>query len=235
MPTVSAFRPHVRSVPVLPWLALLLLLATPGAPAAAVLRGTVRVPEAPREEPAFQPYPGQANAMVCKPRVSRGAPTDAVVWLEGVPATADSALPAPPRPRLSQKDQSFQPRVVAVAVGGEVDFPNLDPIYHNVFSVSPVRRFDLGKYPKGQSRTVKFSKPGLVNVYCDIHSDMAAFVVVTPGRAIARPRSDGGWELPDLPPGRYTLVWWHPDFTGGRRDVDLAAGGGTPLELVFTP
>jgi plastocyanin len=214
--------------------ALVLGLSAPGAFAATV-RGTLRVPSPPHDEPAFHPYAGRATSMVCAARSPRGLPVDAVVYLESIPAAVDSTLPAVARPKLAQKDQSFAPRVVAVPVGGAVDFPNLDPIYHNVFSVSPIRRFDLGKYPRGESRTVRFPKAGLVNVYCDIHSDMAAFVLVLPNRAYARPRADGTWQLPDVPPGRYTLCWWHPDFPPGKRDLEVGAAGETVADVSFAP
>ena len=85
-------------------------------------------------------------------------------------------------------------------------FENRDRIYHSVFSVSTTRRFDLGKYPKGHSRSVTFPKAGVVNVYCDIHSDMAAFVLVTPNHAYAQPAADGGYALPNLPAGKYVKV-----------------------------
>jgi plastocyanin len=206
-------------------LALVLCLSLAPPAGAAVLRGTLSVPAAPPAAHAMNAYPGHAGAMASHRMAPRGAVNDAVLWIERIPAAAESALAlAPlPRPKLAQKDQCFMPRVVSVAVGGVVDFPNQDPIYHNVFSVSTTRRFDLGKYPRGQSRSVTFPKPGVVNVYCDIHSDMAAFVLVAPNHAYAQPSPDGAWALPDLPPGRYTLHAWHPDFGTVDREVDLAA------------
>lgn len=209
-----------------PWLLAFLFSAAlaPGV-SAAVLRGTLAVPAAPPAAHHMNAYPGHADAMASHRMAPRGAVNDAVLWIARIPAAAESALathPAP-RPKLAQKDQCFMPRVVTVAQGSAVDFPNLDPIYHNVFSVSTTRRFDLGKYPKGQSRSVTFQKAGVVNVYCDIHSDMAAFVIVTPNRAATQPSADGEWTLPDLPPGRYVLHVWHPDFGAFERDVDLAA------------
>lgn len=214
-----------------------LLTLSPGvSPAGAyTVHGVVHVPPPPKDGPAFEPYPGQANSLPHHPLPPRGAIGDAIVYLESVPASVDSALPMPPHAKLAQKDQSFVPRVVALPLGGSVDFPNLDPIYHNVFSVSPMRRFDLGKYPKGQSRTVRFAKAGLVNVYCDIHSDMAAFIFVLPNRVFARPRQDGSWELPDVPQGRYTLCWWHPDFAGGRQVIEIGPNGAAAADLSFSP
>jgi plastocyanin len=144
----------------------------------------------------------------------RGLASDAVVYVDRVPAAAESALAvaAGPAPRLAQKDQMFAPRVIAIAVNSNVEFPNQDPIYHNVFSLSPPRRFDLGKYPRGSSRTVNFPKPGLVNVYCDIHSNMEAFILVLPHHGFARPKASGEFRLPDLPAGTYVLHAWHPDL-----------------------
>jgi plastocyanin len=214
-------------------LTAVLCLALAPVAGAAVLRGTLAVPAAPPAAHAMNAYPGHADALASHRMSPRGAVNDAVLWLERIPAPAESALALTPqpRPKLAQKDQCFMPRVVSVAAGGAVDFPNQDPIYHNVFSVSTIRRFDLGKYPKGQSRSVTFPKAGVVNVYCDIHSDMAAFVIVTPNHAYVQPSADGAWSLPDLPPGRYTLHAWHPDFGEIDREVELS--GDKTLALSF--
>lgn len=199
------------------------------------IRGTVTLaapPSAAESEP--DRYPGSARAMAGGMPRMRNVVTDAVVWVEKIPAEANAAIPAlATPPRLSQKDQSFVPRVVVVPVGSPVDFPNLDPIYHNVFSLSPVKRFDLGKYPRGQSRRVMFDKPGLVNVYCDIHSDMSAFILVVPNRAFAQPAVEGGFRLPPLPAGRYTVHVWHPDRPEQRREVTVPADGVVTAEFTL--
>jgi len=201
----------------------------------AQLRGSVTLPAPPADAPDFNPYPGAASAMPGHHAAPRGAMDDAVLYLERIPAAAESALAALPatRARLAQRDQSFVPRVVAVPVGGTVDFPNMDPIYHNVFSVSPTRRFDLGKYPRGHSKSVTFGRTGLVNVYCDIHSDMAAFILVVPNHACVQPAADGTFAFPDLPPGRYTLRLWHPDFGTVSREVDLSDTTPRVVEMRF--
>ena len=167
-----------------------LLMAVPAN--AGTVRGVLRVP--PEAGVAAHPvdaYPGHANAMPGMHQTVRGKVTDAVVYVERIPAATDSALIAAdtgPPPRFAQRDQTFVPRVLAVGVGTRVEFPNEDPIYHNVFSLSKARRFDLGKYPRGQSRSLVFARAGLVNVYCDIHADMEGF---HPGGAESLLRAPG--------------------------------------------
>src|SRR5262245_37479343 len=175
--------PIVRVLRIIQPATLVLGIATFSAHAAfaGAIRGTLRVPEsAGTAAPHMRAYAGSANAMPGKHGAVHGQVTDAVIYVARIPAAAESALAAvsAQRPKLAQKNESFVPRVVPVAVGTTVDFPNLDPIYHNVFSLSPVKRFDLGKYPRGQSKAVIFNRPGLVNVFCDIHSEMAAYVLV---------------------------------------------------------
>lgn len=215
-------------------LTLLLLVACCVHARAAAIHGTVRVPPAPATSSPVQPYAGRASSLPAPSREPHGRVTDAIVSIAALPARVDSLLPLPrERARLIQKDQAFVPRVIAVPRGELVDFPNMDPIFHNVFSVSPAKRFDLGKYPRPQSRTVRFEKPGIVNVFCDIHSDMAAYIVVLANRAFARPDAQGRYRLPELPAGRYRLAWWHPDFPGGEREVTLDASGDVVADVEF--
>ena len=98
------------------------------------------------------------------------------------------------------------PYVLAVTVGSTVDFPNSDRIYHNVFSLSKPRRFDLGRYPRGQSRSVRFDRPGVVRVFCEIHSHMSAFILVFAHRFFAVTDAEGRYRIDDVPPGTYTLA-----------------------------
>ncbi|MEO5989302.1 MAG: carboxypeptidase regulatory-like domain-containing protein [Candidatus Eisenbacteria bacterium] len=214
---------------------ILLILASLTTPVhAGVIRGSVRVPGLAGESHTFQPYAGKASSLPGHTQPARGLVTDAVLSIEALPVNVAATLPGQRGiHQLAQRDQSFVPRVMSVAVGTEVDFPNQDPIYHNVFSVSPPARFDLGKYPRGQSRCVRMAKPGLVKVFCDIHADMAAFVMVLPNRAFSRPSEDGAFRLPELPAGHYTMKWWHPDFTGGKREITVPASGDVSVDVVF--
>jgi plastocyanin len=213
-----------------PAIVLAVCVATPAA--AGTIHGSVTVPPAPAQDARFRPYAGRASSLPAPARPARGLVSDAVIYVESLPAGATPSAHGP-TPQLAQRDQSFEPRVVVVTAGGTVDFPNFDPIYHNVFSVSPAKRFDLGKYPRGQSRNVVFAKPGLVNVFCDIHADMAAFILVTPNAAWTRAGGDGQFELSGLPAGHYKLHWWHPDFLGGEADLDMKANGDTSFDVSF--
>lgn len=203
---------------------------------ASVIQGVVRLPAIKGTAPSFNAYPGRASAIPGGARMAHGSLDDAVVYVERIPAAAESTLAAAaasaPHPKLAQRNQCFAPHVVPIAVGTPIDFPNLDPIYHNVFSVSPARRFDLGKYPRGQSKTVIFNRTGLINVYCDIHSDMAAFVLVLPHHAFTQPDKNGAYALPELPAGRYVVKLWHPDFGDVAREVHLV-GDATSLDLSY--
>jgi plastocyanin len=106
---------------------------------------------------------------------------------------------------LTQKDKTFRPHILAVPIGSTVDFPNQDAIFHNVFSLSAPQPFDLGLYRAGSSRSQTFSQPGEYRVFCNIHPQMTAVILVVATPYVARPGSDGRFVL-DLPPGRYRLT-----------------------------
>jgi plastocyanin len=217
-----------------PWFCAVLLFAGARAGEAGVVRGTVHLPAAGAARAALKPYAGNANALPGAGHSAPGRPEDTVIHVESLDAAVAAALPASPgKPELVQRNQAFEPRVLAIAAGTEVEFPNRDAIYHNVFSLSPTQRFDLGKYPRGQSKRVTFRRTGRVHVFCDIHSNMEAYVVVLPHRAFARPDASGAYALPDLPGGTYELVLWHPDFGETRRTVTVPADGDARVDLEF--
>ena len=202
---------------------------------AGTVRGTLRVPPGLQSvSPVVQAYAGQATSLPDPIPIVHGLVTDAVIWIEGLPAAAESAMAAPAeKPQMAQKGQNFVPRVVAISVGQAVDFPNFDPIFHNAFSVSPARRFDLGKYPRGQSRAVVFNKVGVVQVFCDIHANMAGYIRVVPSRALAEPDGFGEFAVAGVPPGRYTLKVWHPDFPPLERRIEVPATGDLELQIDY--
>lgn len=142
-----------------------------------------------------------------------------VVYVEGAlgskPVTAS----------MEQKERRFLPDLLVVPAGSTVAFPNLDPIFHNVFSLSKAKSFDLGNYPRNQSRSVTFAEPGIVFVNCHLHPNMAAAIVVTPNRFYTRGDADGRFTLSGVPPGRHTLVAWHKSAGYFRQEVEVGASG----------
>jgi plastocyanin len=135
-----------------------------------------------------------------------------VVWLTPVPGAASDPSSAAPSasatPRLVQKNKSFEPHLLVVPAGSSVEFPNHDPFFHNVFSLFEGKRFDLGLYESGTTRTVRFDRPGISYIFCNIHPEMSAVVITlrTPLYAIAT--ADGQLSLANVPYGRYILHVW---------------------------
>jgi plastocyanin len=129
---------------------------------------------------------------------------DAVVWVEG-----PKVKPRPSSATITMKGKAFEPRVVVVPVGGTVEFPNQDPVFHNVFSVSGENRFDLDLYKKPKSGAWVFRYPGLVRVYCNIHPQMSAYVLVRDNPFFARASADGSYEIPEVPGGTWVVKAWH--------------------------
>ena len=154
-----------------------------------------------------------------------------VVYLDG-PGDTTETTGTPPQ--MEQLDRRFVPDQVVVPVGSAVLFPNMDPIFHNVYSLSKVKAFDLGSYDKGETRKVVFPKPGIVEVYCHLHPNMMATVVVTPNRWYARPDRSGQYRIPDVPPGEYTLVAWHKNAGFFRKKVKIEQGLDTSVDF-FIP
>ena len=153
------------------------------------------------------------------------------MYLEAAPQLAFEA-PPPGRATLDQRNQTFVPFVLAVTVGSTVDFPNSDPFYHNVFSLSKAKRFDLGRYPRGQSRSIRFDQPGIVRVFCEIHSHMSAFVLVFAHRYFATTDAEGRYRIDDVPSGAYTVAVWNDGEVRTTRAVRVPEEGGA-VELDF--
>ena len=112
-------------------------------------------------------------------------------------------------PQVRQLNESFNPHVLPVVVGSQVQFPNEDPFFHNVFSLSKSKTFDLGRYPEGSTKAIQFDRPGVIQVFCHIHSDMSAVVLVTPNGFFATPDSTGAYSIQGIPAGTYRLIAWH--------------------------
>ncbi len=131
-----------------------------------------------------------------------------VLWLQ--PVDRDAPVPMVPRHvEMKQQNKHFTPHVVAIQVGDTVDFPNLDPIFHNAFSTFSGQTFDLALYPPGTSRTVTFRRPGIVQVFCNIHSTMSAIIDVVPTPWYDVTKATGKFSIAGIPPGEYQLHIYH--------------------------
>jgi len=137
---------------------------------------------------------------------------------------------------MDQRDETFIPHVLAITAGTTVDFPNSDKTYHNVFSISKARSFDLGRYAAGRSKAVRFDRPGIVRVFCEIHSHMSAFILVFNHRYFAVTGPDGRYQIARVPPGRYTLDAWNEGAVRESRQITVPESGGdsSVVEADFT-
>jgi plastocyanin len=152
-----------------------------------------------------------------------------VVYLKDPPFRG--ALPAT-HAELVQQNETFVPHVLAITKGSTVDFPNDDPFFHNVFSLSSAASFNLGRYPRGQSRPAKFNKAGLVKVFCDIHSHMSASILVLDHPYFTIPGTDGNYEIKNVPAGQYTIIGWHERV--GERSASVRVEAGRPVTVDLT-
>ena len=151
----------------------------------------------------------------------------AVIWLSGQRAPP----PSPVEAEITTSDKALSPHVLVVPVGSTVSFPNHDPFNHNVFSLSEANPFDLGLYGRGETRSVRFTRPGVVQIYCNVHAQMSAVVVVRDTPWFTQPSSDGSFSLPSVPPGPYLLHAWHERARELSRELSVAAGGVADLSL----
>jgi plastocyanin len=226
--TRRSLVPHFCLLPFAFCLAALTLVAAPQAPNGTI-RGRVRLPETPAgidRRPSIADLGTTPHEAVDRRRC--------VAYLQSAPREAFDELP-PGHARMDQRNEQFIPRVLAVTVGTVVDFPNNDATFHNVFSFAREKTFDLGRYPKGESKAVTFEKPGIIPISCDIHRHMSAYILVFSHPFFTMTDDDGRYAIPGVPPGTYTLRLWSelgdveprritiPD-TGGVIEVDFQVG-----------
>ena len=134
---------------------------------------------------------------------------------------------------MNQRNETFVPHVLAIVAGTTVDFPNNDNTYHNVFSLSKARSFDLGRYAAGHSKAVRFDRPGIVRVFCEIHSHMSAYILVFSHRYFAVTDDEGRYRIDDVPPGSYTVMAWNEATPTESQRVTVPDGGEVDLNFVL--
>jgi plastocyanin len=214
--------------------ALLLLAALTPALFSAGIEGTVIVKRRLSKKKVTAPASAYARGVAVE--LKRESAEDildlersrVVIYLEGkLPTRAVGA-------EIVQEGRHFTPDTVAIPAGSTVTFPNHDPIFHNVFSLSKAKSFDLGNYAQNQTRSVTFSKSGVVFVHCHLHPNMTAAILVAPNAFVTIAGKDGKFEFPNVPPGDYTAVAWHRAAGFFRQPVRVTAGRAATLQF-FVP
>jgi plastocyanin len=187
--------------------------------AQAVIEGTVQLPK-----PSFDRGLNQRYAATNDVPMAPINPPAAVVYLEGdFRSLANNSSKAPGQ--MAQKNIAFAPDLLPVLVGAAVDFPNMDDTYHNVFSYSKTKRFDLGRYRKDEKpTTVIFDKPGAVTIHCEIHERMRGTILVLETPYFQKTDTAGRYRLEHLPAGNYVLKAWVAGDDVRQRPVELKAG-----------
>ncbi len=199
-------------------------LAMESASAQATIEGRIELPKTSTAPVMIKRY-----EIVTKGGVLAPKPPLAVVYLEGSFPKRSAAT----EPKVVQKDLNFAPALLPIQTGTRVSFPNLDDTYHNIFSFSPAKRFDLGRYRPDERPipSVVFDTPGLVTLRCDIHEHMRALILVLDTPHFVMTDREGNFRLSGLPPGRYTLKAWVTSKMTLERPVELASGSTLRVNL----
>ena len=209
-----------------PVLLFSLCLVTRSLPAQAVIEGTVQLPKPMAVYSFSQRYATGADIPMAPSN-----PPAAVVYLEGT-FGPQTELALKSQGRMAQKNIAFAPDLVPVLVGTMVDFPNMDETYHNVFSYSKTKRFDLGRYRKNEKPvTVVFDKPGVVTIHCDIHDSMRGTILVLDTPFFQKTDTAGRYRLENLPPGNYVLKAWVAGNDVREHPVELKAGASLRVDF----
>ena len=175
---------------------------------------------------------GAAIAGSIEGRVSRKGSIsdlpDSVISVEDI----EGAFPAPQKAAvMDQKGLRFVPHVLVIQVGSTVEFPNNDPVSHNIFSISDAKRFNLGLYGRGTMRRIKFDRPGVVGLLCNVHLEMAASIVVVKNPYFVQTGADGTYQIDGVPAGRHSVRCWHEGFPAQERTVRVPETGKVRLDF----
>ena len=203
-------------------------VAAPAAVANGSIRGRVElrhVATAPERRPSV-------SSLGTPPPLDATDYLKSVVYLETAPRSAFDT-PEPGHAVMDQRNETFVPHLLAITTGTVVDFPNSDHIYHNVFSLSKAKSFDLGRYAAGHSKSIVFDRAGFVRVFCDIHSHMNAFILVFNHPFFATTDTEGRYRIDDIPPGNYNVVAWNEGMSSDPKPATVPAGGSTELDFAI--
>jgi plastocyanin len=197
---------------------------------AGILTGRVHAEGKPGAAQDAQCGAYESRALKLAERVDYAEMRDFVVYIEGPVGAAKPAVPDKPvqvvtTKKISQKKAMFSPHVLPVVVGTTVEWPNFDDIYHNVFSISDAKQFDLGFYKDPVVKSVKFDTPGRVDVFCSIHASMNCIILVLENPWFATTDSKGAYIIANVPPGTYKLKAWHDRLPSQVREVTVPQTG----------
>jgi len=206
--------------------------------AAGTVTGTVRAQGKEGAEAADEGGKYDSRKLKFAERVNYSALKDFVVFIEG-PVGPRPTPPAKPekvettRNKITQEGAQFSPHVLPIVAGTSVEWPNNDRIYHNVFSFSEPKQFDLGLYKSGDSKTVTFDKPGRVDVFCSIHSTMSCVVLVMENPYFAKADAKGGYAITNVPAGTYKLKAWHERLPLQEKEVLVPETGEAKVDFTL--
>ena len=190
--------------------------------------GTVQVESGPpREPPMMSPYARRRYTPPVRANRLGVAESAAVFVRVGGGSSPSGGATA----EIVQSNHTIRPRLTVVRVGTTVAFPNEDDVFHNLFSLSGAGRFNLGRYPPGESRSRVFAAAGVVRMFCDIHSEMEGTILVLDTPYFVRPGPDGSYEIRNVPDGRYTLVAW--DAAAGADSTEVVVEDGRSARVDF--
>ena len=190
---------------------------------AGTIKGSVQLQTGLLENPKpISPF-ARSRAGGDASHASQNQDASVVVFLEASPALAP--LIPEEKPIMDQRNYTIYPHILPVSVGTTVRFPNSDFVYHNLFSLSNSKKFDLGRYPRGESRDVKFDREGEIKIYCDIHPTMSGVILVVPNRYFTGVGSDGTYVIHNVPAGTYTITAWHEQLSETSQTVTVPETG----------
>lgn len=190
------------------------------------IKGTVNTKKNGSKKVA-QRYPGKHAQMS-----GELEPIPAVIMVLGPVKNHPPPKPAP-KQEIVQKDLKFLPPLLVIPVNSVVNFPNHDPEFHNVFSYSKTKRFDLGRYPKGESKSVKFTNPGIGKIYCEIHQWMRAAIVVVENPFYATAGQNGNYEIKNIPKGTYDVLFWKIGHKKAIKEIEVPAKGTVEINVTL--
>lgn len=213
-------------------LAILLFALGPVPSIAGTITGIVRAEGKPEVEAGSKGGKYESRRYKFVERIDYDQLRDFVIYIDFKPTNAP-APPAKPVEVITQKDAVFRPHVMPVVVGTEVEWPNRDEIYHNVFSISDPKPFDLGLYRHPTLKKVTFDKPGRVDVFCSIHTRMNCVILVLENPWFSAADEEGHYRIENVPAGTYKLKAWHERLPSQEAEVVVPEKGGVRVDFTM--